>query len=50
MNMILARASVVLDRVLLFHVVDHDILLLDAWSSARQPRGRAAAGSALVGR
>ena len=49
MNMILAPASMVLDRVLLFHVLDHDILLVDAWSSARQPRGRTAAGSALVG-
>ena len=50
MAMLLVPASVVLDRVLLFHLIDHEVLLLSARSSFLQPKGRMDARLALVGR
>jgi len=49
MHVLLAPASEVLDRVLLFHVIDHDILMVSAGPSVLQPKGRVDAGSAVVG-
>lgn len=49
MNMRLVPTFEVLDRVLLFHVIDHDIVLSSARPSILQPKDRMEAGSALVG-
>jgi hypothetical protein len=40
MNMLLVPAAEVLDSVLLFHLIDHEILLLSARSSVLQSKGR----------